>query len=1070
PTYHLTQADADNNVNAIATPNAFANTVANNQTIFVRLEDSVNGCVNTAQLNLVVVPVPNLNTYTLVQCEVDAVIDGLALFTLSEANASLITVGVETDYIFSYHLTQADADGFVNPLPNNYNNIVPNQIVFARVQENATGCYNVTQVTLNAVSNAVPAAVLNLCDNDGNGTEDFILSNANAQIIPSIPAAAIITYYFSEFDAQQEINPLPNAYTSIAAVQVIYYRVEDGNDCYGIGTLTLNSNPLPLVTAITPFNMCSDDGVSAIFDFTSKEAEILNGQTGMTVSYYPTLADATAGMNAHPVVYGNVANPETVFVRIEDDITGCFSTTSFELNVNQNPSVVNPTPLNLCDVNNTGDMIEDFDLTVKNNEISGGDTNLAVTYYPTQVDADNEINEITGLYTNAANPDVVFVRVEDLTTLCYTTTTLELNVLPLPVANTPTDLYACDVDNNGITAFNLTSKDLEITGANPNLTVSYHETDTDAEQDLNALASPYTNINFPFLQPIYARVVDITTGCFVVVTFNLVALDSPQLDINITPLALCDTDQDGFAIFDLTSKVTEILNGQPNTMPVTFYEIQANADAGINPIGAPNAYPNVTNPQTIFFRIENPDDGDPNTPTCFVVGQFDLIVNLPPVLQSPVPSIEVCDDDYYVLVTQVPRFTFDLTQNEAFILNGLTGISFTYFDDDTNTQVADPTAWENITNADTIRVEATDGNGCTSIVFFDVRVLPNPTPLQPFETPNLLVCEGDGDEFSVFDLATNEALITGGDPDVTVSYHETFDDANAYPGLNPIGNPNNYTNITNPQSIFVRVTNTTSGCYTITSFTIFVPLPQFDLGADQILCLDAFGNLLNGPVLIDTGLPNNGTYTFAWELDSQPLAENGPAISATQTGTYMVTVTGADPLCFTSDTIQIIGSTPALTLDLEVTTEFFATDDHIIVATVTGSGDYEYSLNGGPYQDSNVFTNVDIGLHTVTVRDKNGCGEISDTVAVIGYKKFFTPNGDGYNETWQIVGAEGLPDSEIYIFDRYGKLLKQLNPTSIGWDGTYNGSAMPSTDYWFKILYSQNGQSKEFGAHFSLKR
>ncbi|HET8810447.1 MAG TPA: T9SS type B sorting domain-containing protein, partial [Flavobacteriaceae bacterium] len=71
----------------------------------------------------------------------------------------------------------------------------------------------------------------------------------------------------------------------------------------------------------------------------------------------------------------------------------------------------------------------------------------------------------------------------------------------------------------------------------------------------------------------------------------------------------------------------------------------------------------------------------------------------------------------------------------------------------------------------------------------------------------------------------------------------------------------------------------------------------------------------------------------------------------------------------------------------------------------------------------------------------------------IDYPKFFTPNGDGYNDTWNIIGISDQPNAQIYIFDRYGKLLKQLSPTGPGWDGTYNGRPMPSSDYWFRVQY-----------------
>ena len=88
---------------------------------------------------------------------------------------------------------------------------------------------------------------------------------------------------------------------------------------------------------------------------------------------------------------------------------------------------------------------------------------------------------------------------------------------------------------------------------------------------------------------------------------------------------------------------------------------------------------------------------------------------------------------------------------------------------------------------------------------------------------------------------------------------------------------------------------------------------------------------------------------------------------------------------------------------------------------------------------------------------------------MIGYKKYFTPNNDGINDKWKILGIriDFNNASEIYIFDRYGKLLKQLDPITDGWDGTYLGKPMPATDYWFRV-YLEDG--REFKGHFSLIR
>ncbi|MGB5499989.1 MAG: T9SS type B sorting domain-containing protein, partial [Maribacter sp.] len=141
-----------------------------------------------------------------------------------------------------------------------------------------------------------------------------------------------------------------------------------------------------------------------------------------------------------------------------------------------------------------------------------------------------------------------------------------------------------------------------------------------------------------------------------------------------------------------------------------------------------------------------------------------------------------------------------------------------------------------------------------------------------------------------------------------------------------------------------------------------------------------------------------------------------------------------------------------------------------------GGGDYEYAVNdiNGPYQSNNVFNNVPEGLITVYVKDKNGCGIAEETVeqdlTVEGFPKFFTPNGDGVNDFWQFIppvntGSANL--NSIFIFNRFGLLLAQIEPSSQGWNGDFNGSPAPSSDYWFKAITQD---SKELKGHFTLKR
>ena len=158
-----------------------------------------------------------------------------------------------------------------------------------------------------------------------------------------------------------------------------------------------------------------------------------------------------------------------------------------------------------------------------------------------------------------------------------------------------------------------------------------------------------------------------------------------------------------------------------------------------------------------------------------------------------------------------------------------------------------------------------------------------------------------------------------------------------------------------------------------------------------------------------------------------------------------------------------------------MTTNAFS-DSHQIVANATSNITgivFWYTLDDGESTVNGTFNNVGPGIHIVTITDGKNCWKELIEVLIIDYPHFFTPNGDGINDTWQIIGIEAIPISQIYIFDRFGKLLKQLDPDSIGWDGTYNGNELPATDYWFRINYiegSTSGIQKEFRAHFSLKR
>ena len=217
-----------------------------------------------------------------------------------------------------------------------------------------------------------------------------------------------------------------------------------------------------------------------------------------------------------------------------------------------------------------------------------------------------------------------------------------------------------------------------------------------------------------------------------------------------------------------------------------------------------------------------------------------------------------------------------------------------------------------------------------------------------------------------------------------------------------------------------------------------------------------------------------GFDSYSWfKIEDQGIQEVGTAqqVSIADGGTYSLEVgsayesNGEQKSCYTSLDFFVVPSNRAVYEEIRI--DDFSRNNSITVMA-SGDGAYEYSLDGVSYQDDPLFENVVAGFYTLFTRDKNGCGISEEDIAVVGFPKFFTPNGDGRNDTWQLIGAsDDLAQGNITIYDRYGKLLKQMGAVGNGWDGTLNGDPLPASDYWFRVFIDGG---KQFAGHFTLKR
>ncbi len=556
-------------------------------------------------------------------------------------------------------------------------------------------------------------------------------------------------------------------------------------------------------------------------------------------------------------------------------------------------------------------------------------------------------------------------------------------------------------------------------------------------------------------------------------TFNVVFSAVPIAN-TVTEYVLCvDSMADGITQFNLSTKDLEVRGAQTDVM-VTYHESPEDADAGSSPLT--NLFTNTTaNSQTIYVRIENNNNSD-----CYDTTSFDLTVNpFPDVIA--VPDLIICEDNTDGL------YDFDLESKTVEILNGQdsTIIEVTYHETPgdaqagtgalvspyTNTLSNPQLIYVNMTNTDT---------GCSiATVSFNIEVQESAEAYAPVS--DYVICDylGDNDGIGQFDLTTQDAEILG--PTQTTGYNVTYYESiiDAEDGVNQI--QTNYENLNgNPLIIYARVENDDTICYETTMLTLQVELrPIFDLENTYVFCVDSPDGVVTtvAPPLIDTGL-NIMDYSFVWVETGDPatvLGTNSSFVSS-QAGNYEVLVTNLTTGCEETGETQVIQSSPPDVVAIPTTLAF--ANIHVIEATATGDGEYEFSLDGGPWVTNNPNTNsytfidVSLGEHTVFARDINGCGDSSDTALIMDYPLYFTPNGDGINETWNITGISSQIDAEIFIYDRYGKLLKQLSPTGTGWDGTFNNEPLPTSDYWFTVEYREpiDGVKKELKAHFTLKR
>lgn len=494
---------------------------------------------------------------------------------------------------------------------------------------------------------------------------------------------------------------------------------------------------------------------------------------------------------------------------------------------------------------------------------------------------------------------------------------------------------------------------------------------------------------------------------------------------------ICSTT--GTNTYDLSIQRDLILQGYPDTR-VSFHSELGDANLARNEL--PDVYTNTLDSEILYARIYSPLN------SCSEIMPFKISVAASLVNDNP-GSVFICD------ATINQNYNLLPLGNE--IIRSRTDQQIRFYqsqqDRDTDQNTIQTLNLSSSQTAVFYRIESTNGD-CLLLDEFIFFLTEPPAVLKPSA---LDVCVADENSLTLnLDQKANEAL---GGQDISLfsrRYYATANDRD----LDQNRLSSNYTTEAVAQEIFMRIVANRSGCYSDTSFqVVFNESPVFEFPETAYYCTDT-----QEPVELSVA---SGFAYYEWSTGQEGIDLN--TIFIDKPGEYSITVYN-EAGCATTQTVQVLPSAKAIVETVEVTGLNYPNNE--VSIQVSGSGDYEFSLDDAPFVDSSVFTGLSAGYHQLAIRDKNGCGTVeTEPFLVLDYPRYFTPNGDGIHDTWQLIGLEEYPGAQIFIYDRYGKLLKQLQSSSEGWDGTFLGTLLNPDDYWFELQLPDGISIK---GHFSL--
>ncbi|MEM6893621.1 MAG: T9SS type B sorting domain-containing protein [Bacteroidota bacterium] len=339
-----------------------------------------------------------------------------------------------------------------------------------------------------------------------------------------------------------------------------------------------------------------------------------------------------------------------------------------------------------------------------------------------------------------------------------------------------------------------------------------------------------------------------------------------------------------------------------------------------------------------------------------------------------------------------------------------------------------------------------DENGCFELIEFDIN---EPAALNVVSTVTDEICFDSAD-------GTVSLVISGG----TAPY---FTALNSNLDTDFVQDLTEYQNLASgTHVVFVRDAN---GCEYSEVFEVENGV-NLEGEVEVMYTCDGGGFTSNSVQVVfeDTTVASDVLYGL--DTDDTALMQLEPTFENLTGGEHFITVVHNNG-CINTLTFEVTIFDP-LTLEVRQ-----GEINQIDALALGGSGNYTYTYNDGPETIENTFYILETGTYSVTVTDENGCSitqEIFMEFIDIDIPKFFTPDGDGLNDTWAPDNITQYPNIFIKIFDRYGRSLFFFKGNQDSWDGQYQLQDLPTGDYWYIIRLNGEADQREFVGNFTLYR